>query len=78
MHGYLWEFVSDDWHDSYQEAPTDGGSWHSQKRGPNRVIRGGAWTNHFDMLSSSARQPFGLTDKNPATGFRCVKARVTE
>ena len=27
MHGYLWEFVSDVWHDTYEGAPADGSSW---------------------------------------------------
>ena len=27
MHGNLWEWCLDDWHDSYEGAPTDGSAW---------------------------------------------------
>ncbi len=27
MHGYLWEFVADPWHESYKNAPGDGSVW---------------------------------------------------
>ncbi len=27
MHGYLWEWCADDWHDDYEQAPADGSAW---------------------------------------------------
>lgn len=78
MHGYLSEFVADNWHDNYQGAPSDGSAW-STKTPPNpksarTVIRGGSWKDAYPILRSAARKPFGLTDRNDAVGFRCVKS----
>jgi formylglycine-generating enzyme required for sulfatase activity len=42
MHGNVWEWVHDEWHDSYDRAPTDGSAWESGD-GADRVFRGGGW-----------------------------------
>jgi formylglycine-generating enzyme required for sulfatase activity len=41
MHGNLWEWCADCWHDNYQGAPTDGRVWEGD--GSRLVLRGGAW-----------------------------------
>ncbi len=43
MHGNLWEWCVDVWHDNYQEAPTDGSAWLSGGDSTYRVLRGGSW-----------------------------------
>jgi len=40
MHGNTWEWVEDDWHDSYEGAPDDGSAWVDDPRGSARVVRG--------------------------------------
>ncbi|BAZ03275.1 hypothetical protein NIES37_72880 (plasmid) [Tolypothrix tenuis PCC 7101] len=59
MHGNVWEWCLDDWHDNYEGAPTDGRAWFhdnndniSQKKG-RAVLRGGSW-NVNPMLCRSA------------------------
>ena len=42
MHGNVWEWVEDDWHDTYDMAPDDGRAWIDDPRGPYRVLRGGS------------------------------------
>ena len=76
MHGYLWEFVSDSWHENYQNAPADGSSWSSDEVSARRVIRGGSWKDRFESLRSSARRPIAAHAKDDAVGLRCVKAKI--
>lgn len=76
MHGYLWEFVADPWHDNYKNAPKDGRVWSTPSKSPPRVIRGGAWTDRYDQLRSASRKKVTPTTRSPALGLRCVKAKI--
>jgi len=78
MHGYLWEFVADRWHDRYDGAPLDARAWEAAPPGTPRVIRGGSWRDHFQQLRSAARWPIPDHARSDAIGFRCVKARVAD
>jgi formylglycine-generating enzyme required for sulfatase activity len=74
MHGYLWEFCEDTWHDNYEGAPADGRAW--TEDAPKKVVaRSGSWKDHFSKLTSSARKSLGPTDADDAIGLRCVKAK---
>jgi formylglycine-generating enzyme required for sulfatase activity len=64
MHGNVWEWCLDDWHDSYQGAPTDGSPWFVKNNKPDEktgraVLRGGSW---FDApaICRSAYRYFNL------------------
>jgi len=76
MHGYLYEFVADGWHDTYKNAPADGGAWDATRPRVMRVIRGGSWRDRFESLRSAARVRLLDHAKSAAIGMRCVKARV--
>ena len=76
MHGYLWEFVADDWHDSHQGAPADGSARRSKGQKTTPVVRGGSWMETFDLLTSSARRTVPADFKRADLGFRCVRAKV--
>lgn len=76
MHGYLWEFVADPWHDNYKNAPEDGTVWGTGSPESTRVIRGGAWTDRYDRLRSAFRTKVTPTTSSPALGLRCVRAKV--
>lgn len=75
-YGYLWEFVADEWHGDYKNAPCDGGAWVGQSDENKRVMRGGAWTDRFDKLTSSFRTGVAIDFRSPAVGLRCVKGVV--
>ena len=43
MHGNVWEWTQDVWHDSYDKAPVDGSAWLDGGDQSIRVLRGGSW-----------------------------------
>ncbi|MHC4955546.1 MAG: SUMF1/EgtB/PvdO family nonheme iron enzyme [Planctomycetota bacterium] len=45
MHGNVWEWCEDTWHDSYEGAPADGSAWVTPEVRDWRVLRGGAFFN---------------------------------
>jgi len=75
MHGYLNEFVSDAWHDSYAGAPADGRSWASDDPQAKRIVRGGSWKDRYDAHRSGFRTAVPAAVRDDAIGFRCVKAK---
>ncbi|MFM6604414.1 MAG: formylglycine-generating enzyme family protein, partial [Dolichospermum sp.] len=51
MHGNVWEWCQDDWHDNYEDAPIDGSVWAGLGIGLGndmKVLRGGSWFSHAD------------------------------
>lgn len=77
MHGYIWEWVLDPWHPSYEDAPTDG-SARAKSESKQRILRGGAYPDPPDMVRSAYRQPADPDIKSGAVGFRCVLDTVKE
>ncbi len=75
MHGYVWEWVADDWHADYKGAPADGSAWKGGQDG-KRVARGGSWTHSAEQCRSSARMGLPVGTRSDAVGFRCVRAAV--
>src|ERR1043166_4047941 len=55
MHGNVWEFCGDLWHDNYDRAPNDGSAWSSDGDSAHRVERGGSWDFHADALRCAYR-----------------------
>jgi formylglycine-generating enzyme required for sulfatase activity len=72
MHGNVWEWCQDDWHDNYINAPKDGSAWTSQS-GNNKLLRGGSWLNGPDYCRSAYRiNYYSLDDFDDVIGFRVV------
>ncbi len=72
VHGYLWEWCADAWHDNYQGAPADGSPWIADGDAARRVLRGGSWKDAADQLTSTFRRPAQQALKDDAIGLRCV------
>ncbi|MBE9126919.1 MULTISPECIES: caspase, EACC1-associated type [unclassified Coleofasciculus] len=51
MHGNVWEWCEDTWHENYNGAPTDGSAWINRNDNGSRLLRGGSW----DFLPRSCR-----------------------
>jgi formylglycine-generating enzyme required for sulfatase activity len=80
MHGNVWEWCEDDFHDSYERAPTDGSAWVEPDRSKTglRVFRGGSW--HYDPRGcrSAYRSSSDADNRNGSLGFRvCCSAPTT-
>ncbi len=43
MHGNVWEWCLDVWHNNYNEAPTDGSAWETGGNSNRRLLRSGSW-----------------------------------
>ncbi|MCC5944522.1 MAG: SUMF1/EgtB/PvdO family nonheme iron enzyme [Bernardetiaceae bacterium] len=55
MSGNVWEWCEDDWHDSYEDAPTDGSAWVDNPRAKYRLLRGGSWIYNPDYCRVAYR-----------------------
>jgi formylglycine-generating enzyme required for sulfatase activity len=80
MHGNVWEWCLDHWHDNYEGAPTDGSAWIEGGDSDFRVLRGGSWVNDPRLCRSASRvniNPAYRGDLN-SYGFRvlCVAPRT--
>ncbi|MBE9219546.1 bifunctional serine/threonine-protein kinase/formylglycine-generating enzyme family protein [Dolichospermum flos-aquae] len=43
MHGNVWEWCEDDWHENYINAPINGSAWKNQSGSNIKLLRGGSW-----------------------------------
>ena len=77
MHGNVWEWVQDWYHDSYEGAPTDGSAWLSGGEQKYRVLRGGSWFFNADFLRSAYRDRFAPDFRSNGFGFRVVAVART-
>ena len=56
MHGNVWEWCQDRWHDNYEGAPTDGSAWINASYNPKgRTLRGGSWCSGLANCRSMRR-----------------------
>jgi formylglycine-generating enzyme required for sulfatase activity len=55
MHGNVWEWVEDCWHNNHSGAPTDGSAWTTACAEVSRVLRGGSWGGNPQYLRSAFR-----------------------
>ena len=73
VHGSVWEWVEDCWHDSYRGAPRDGAAWTSSGDCGRRVLRGGSWNAYPGNLRSAARYMHPTEHRNYHVGFRVAR-----
>lgn len=74
VHGNVWEWVQDVWHDNYSGAPSDGSAWESGGDGRSRVLRGGGWfINSPDLARSAIRNRDEPDYRSNDSGFRLAR-----
>ncbi len=72
LHGNVWEWCLDHWHDNYQGAPADGRAWLSDDKNANRLLRGGSWLYYPRVCRSASRFINSPDYRDDGFGFRVV------
>ncbi len=80
MHGNVYEWCQDHWHESYEGAPIDGGAWLTDDKESRRVLRGGSWFYIPWYCRSACRSFISPVNRFYYTGFRvsCVAPRALQ
>jgi formylglycine-generating enzyme required for sulfatase activity len=78
MHGNVWQWIQDCWHDNYQGTPIDGSGWvTSCTDGSRRVMRGGSWYYNPRApplyLRAAYRSGHSADDRFADVGFRVAR-----
>ncbi|WP_448266002.1 SUMF1/EgtB/PvdO family nonheme iron enzyme [Nostoc sp. DSM 114159] len=71
MHGTIWEWCLDEWHENYNGAPKDGSAWLGDNDNQN-LLRGGSWVNSPSYCSSALRFYRARDERHGYAGFRVV------
>ena len=72
MHGNVWEWCLDPWHENYQDAPSDSSAWVVYGNESRRILRGGSWGYDPKGCRSASRENDSPTRKDRDIGFRVV------
>jgi len=72
MHGNIWEWCQDAWHDNYDGAPIDGTSWDHGNNPTLKVLRGGSWDYSGYGCRSAFRDRATAHIRSPFNGLRVV------
>jgi eukaryotic-like serine/threonine-protein kinase len=78
MHGNVWEWCEDKWHENYQGAPTNGSAWvNGTSIDPQikRILRGGSWYFNPSTCRSAIRNWWWESFRGNNFGFRIVCAQ---
>jgi len=76
MHGNVWEWCEDVWHENYKGAPTDGSAWEIGGDHSYRLLRGGSWINHAVWCRAAPREEYSPASRVNDVGLRVVLCAV--
>jgi formylglycine-generating enzyme required for sulfatase activity len=72
MHGNVWEWVQDKWHENYKNSPADGSAWEDENCS-YRVSRGGSWFCDAELCRSTSRFKRDPEKHISNVGFRLLR-----
>ena len=70
--GNVWEWVQDDYRDTFEDAPRDGDAWFGGRG--KKVLRGGSWISFPRYLRTANRNVSSLDNRSNEVGFRVARA----
>ncbi|MBP0020198.1 MAG: formylglycine-generating enzyme family protein [Cyanobacteria bacterium SBLK] len=73
MHGNVWEWCEDDWHENYTDAPVDGSAWLTGDKDTTKVLRGGSWSRDPRLCRSACRSSGYRANRYYFNGFCIVR-----
>jgi formylglycine-generating enzyme required for sulfatase activity len=76
VHGNVWEWTEDCYHDSYDGAPSDGSAWTAGDCS-RRVVRGGSWGFVPGFLRAAFRFWLSTDGRYDYLGFRVGRTLLT-
>ena len=78
MHGNVWEWCQDHWHNSYEGAPVNGTAWIEGGNANRRIIRGGSWNDYPRFCRSAYCDSYSPAYRDSDIGFRvsCAAPRA--
>ncbi len=71
LHGNVWEWCADDWHETYQNAPQDGSIW-IDGDDQHSPMRGGSWAALPFHCCCATRNKVQRNNRSLYNGFRVV------
>jgi eukaryotic-like serine/threonine-protein kinase len=75
LHGNVWEWCQDVWHDNYDQAPENGSAWLGSSDSSHRVLRGGSWGDYSTVCRAALR--IVSTSGHISIGLRVVVSATT-
>jgi len=80
MHGNVWEWSADPWHENYQDAPSDDKVWELKDKSVEdnqlRMRFGGSWATVPEHSRSAFRDNLAPNLRLINHGFRVVCSKV--
>ena len=77
MHGNVWQWVEDCYHEDYKGAPENGSAWKQDADCSSRVVRGGSWGSNPEILRSASRFGNPSVGRYFTLGFRVARTLIT-
>ena len=74
VHGNVFEWLEDCWHEDYRGAPTDGSAWIAGGNCAKRVVRGRSWNDEPQYLRAASRYAVPVGTQDTGLGFRVARA----
>jgi len=76
MHGNVWEWCEDVWHENYEGVPTDGSAWETGRDHSYRLLRGGSWHDNAVWCRAALRDKGTPDYRDFNVGLRVVLCAV--